>query len=115
MNTYEKISEVARDLYEKSGRIDGRDLENWHEAERIVRESLESLARGKTVSQAGEKKISEKKSKQPSTTRSTARKSVDASLPESKESEALTTESSRRAPSAYGNQGGKRGARRWSL
>ncbi|MFO0753771.1 MAG: DUF2934 domain-containing protein [Thermodesulfovibrionales bacterium] len=36
MNVHEKISQVARELYEKSGRIEGHDLENWLEAERIV-------------------------------------------------------------------------------
>lgn len=99
MNTHEKISKVARDLYEKSGRIDGRDLENWHEAERIVRRCLESLAGEKAASQTEEKRISEKKSKQPSATRSAAKKTLDASPPESRESETLTTESRRRAPS----------------
>jgi len=112
MNTHEKISKVACDLYEKSGRIDGRDLENWHEAERIVRRHLESIAEEKTASQVEKKRISEKKSKQPTTTRSTAKKPIGASLPESKESDTLATESRRRAPSAYGNQDGKRGARR---
>jgi hypothetical protein len=36
-NLYEEIFTVARDLYERSGRIEGRDLDNWLEAERIVR------------------------------------------------------------------------------
>jgi hypothetical protein len=37
MNLYEEIFTVARDLYERSGRVKGRDLDNWLEAERIVR------------------------------------------------------------------------------
>jgi hypothetical protein len=37
INLYEEIVTVARDLYERSGRIEGRDLDNWLEAERIVR------------------------------------------------------------------------------
>lgn len=40
MNEEELHSEIARvasELYEKSGRIEGRDLENWLEAERIVK------------------------------------------------------------------------------
>jgi hypothetical protein len=37
INLYEEISTVARDLYERSGRIEGRDLDNWLEAERIVK------------------------------------------------------------------------------
>ncbi len=36
MNLQEEIAMVARELYEKSGRIEGRDRENWLEAERIV-------------------------------------------------------------------------------
>jgi hypothetical protein len=34
---YTEISKVARELYEKSGRVGGRDLDNWLEAEKIVR------------------------------------------------------------------------------
>ncbi len=37
MNLYEEISKVAYELYEKSGKAGGRDLENWLEAENIVR------------------------------------------------------------------------------
>ncbi len=37
MNLYEEIFTVARDLYERNGRIKGHDLDNWLEAERIVR------------------------------------------------------------------------------
>jgi len=36
MNLQDEISKVARELYEKSGRIEGRDRENWLDAERIV-------------------------------------------------------------------------------
>ncbi len=36
-NLYEEIYTVAYDLYERSGRIEGREHENWIEAERIVR------------------------------------------------------------------------------
>ncbi|MEW6571005.1 MAG: DUF2934 domain-containing protein [Nitrospirota bacterium] len=36
MNLHDEISKVAYELYEKSGRMDGRDLQNWLEAERIV-------------------------------------------------------------------------------
>jgi hypothetical protein len=37
-NTYEETVRIAAELYESSGRVEGRDLENWLEAERIVRE-----------------------------------------------------------------------------
>ncbi len=36
MNLHEEIAIVARELYEKSGCIQGRDCENWLAAERIV-------------------------------------------------------------------------------
>jgi hypothetical protein len=35
-NLYEETVKVASELYEKSGRIEGRDLENWLDAEKIV-------------------------------------------------------------------------------
>ena len=38
MKWYDEIGKLARELYEKSGRIEGRDLDNWLEAERIVME-----------------------------------------------------------------------------
>jgi hypothetical protein len=36
MNMQEEIARVAYELYEKSGFINGRDSENWLDAERIV-------------------------------------------------------------------------------
>lgn len=36
MDLYEEIAKVAYEIYEKSGYIEGRDLDNWLEAERIV-------------------------------------------------------------------------------
>jgi hypothetical protein len=37
INLYEEIFTVARDLYERNGRVKGRDLDNWLEAERLVK------------------------------------------------------------------------------
>jgi len=37
-DSYEEIERVATELYEKSGRTEGRDVENWLKAERIVKE-----------------------------------------------------------------------------
>ena len=37
VNLKAEVFTVARDLYERSGRVDGRDLDNWLEAERLVR------------------------------------------------------------------------------
>jgi hypothetical protein len=36
MNLYDEICKLAYELYERSGRREGRDAENWLEAERIV-------------------------------------------------------------------------------
>jgi hypothetical protein len=36
-NLYEETVKMAYELYEKSGRVEGRDLDNWLEAERILR------------------------------------------------------------------------------
>ncbi|MEK7773400.1 MAG: DUF2934 domain-containing protein [Deltaproteobacteria bacterium] len=37
MDIYEEIAKAAYELYEKSGRLDGRDVENWLRAESIVK------------------------------------------------------------------------------
>ncbi|HUO78241.1 MAG TPA: DUF2934 domain-containing protein [Thermodesulfovibrionales bacterium] len=36
MNKHEEIEALARQLFEESGRAEGRDLDNWLEAERVV-------------------------------------------------------------------------------
>ena len=36
-NLHLEICRVAHDIYERSGRLKGRDLDNWLEAERIVK------------------------------------------------------------------------------
>lgn len=37
-----EIRKKAQELYEKSGRKPGRDMENWLEAERIVKKAYSS-------------------------------------------------------------------------
>jgi hypothetical protein len=37
MNLHEEISKLAYELYEKGGRLEGRDLDNWLDAQKIVR------------------------------------------------------------------------------
>jgi hypothetical protein len=37
INLYEEIFTLAHHLYERSGRIEGSELNNWLEAERIVK------------------------------------------------------------------------------
>ncbi len=39
-NLYEETVKVATELYEKSGQVEGRDLENWIEAEKIVQATM---------------------------------------------------------------------------
>jgi hypothetical protein len=34
--SHQEIVKAAHDLFERSGRVDGHDLDNWLEAERIV-------------------------------------------------------------------------------
>jgi hypothetical protein len=50
-NLYEETVKVASELYERSGRIEGRDLDNWLEAEKIVRAryATEVGNRGKAI------------------------------------------------------------------
>lgn len=54
-NLHDEISKVAKELYEKSGRIEGRDLDNWLEAEKIV------MARYKEKEKLGAEKPASKK------------------------------------------------------
>ena len=37
INLLTEIAKVARELYKKSGSVEGRDLDNWLEAEKIVK------------------------------------------------------------------------------
>lgn len=37
INLKAEVFTVARNLYERGGRVEGRDLDNWLEAERLVR------------------------------------------------------------------------------
>ncbi|HYA12408.1 MAG TPA: DUF2934 domain-containing protein [Thermodesulfovibrionales bacterium] len=43
VNFKTEVFTVARDIYDRSGRVDGRDLDNWLEAERLVR-TLKKIA-----------------------------------------------------------------------
>lgn len=68
MKWYDEIARIARELYEKSGRIEGRDLDNWLEAERIVMERYKEQERveqeealsSKKNSKAGKRKKKDK-------------------------------------------------------
>jgi hypothetical protein len=56
MKLYDEIARVAYDLYEKSGRIPGRDEQNWIEAEKIVRARHAVKETGDPESAKAEKK-----------------------------------------------------------
>ena len=56
MKWYDEIAKLARELYEKSGRIEGRDLDNWLEAERIVMERYEAQEKLEKKSPSSTKK-----------------------------------------------------------
>ncbi len=56
MKWYDEIAKLARELYEKSGRIEGRDLDNWLEAERIVMERYEAQEKLEKKSSSSTKK-----------------------------------------------------------
>lgn len=45
MKLHEEIAKTAYELYERSGKMEGRDEGNWHEAERIVRARYKGLER----------------------------------------------------------------------
>ncbi|MCX8069131.1 MAG: DUF2934 domain-containing protein [Thermodesulfovibrionales bacterium] len=65
-NIEQEIKKVAEELYYKSGCIEGRDKENWFEAERIVMARLQAEAEKKQQSEeqttASETKTKTKKS-----------------------------------------------------
>lgn len=56
MNLHDEIAKVAYELYEKSGRIEGRDLDNWLEAERIVMERYKVKGKKASAKKSGAKK-----------------------------------------------------------
>jgi hypothetical protein len=50
-----EIEKMAQELYEKSGRIEGRDLENWLEAEKIIMKRYASKKKKSAPQQKGTK------------------------------------------------------------
>ena len=63
MKWYDEIAKLARELYEKSGSIEGRDLDNWLEAERIVMERYKEQEMLEGNSSSSNKKQSKKSNK----------------------------------------------------
>lgn len=65
-NLQEEIAGEAYDLFERSGRVEGRDLDNWFEAERIVMKrhiqtDLEARLPAKKMASKTKSSVSKKK------------------------------------------------------
>jgi len=65
MNKEDEIRKVAYELYERSGMIPGREVENWLKAEKIVRARY--AERAKTAADAPPAKKAAAKTKTPKT------------------------------------------------
>ncbi len=59
MKWYDEIAKVARELYEKSGKAEGHDLDNWLEAEKIVmtRYKEQEIIKAESSSSPKKKKV----------------------------------------------------------
>jgi len=66
MDFYDEIAKVAYELYERDGRIHGRDLDHWLEAEMIV---LSTYEEQKPIVLPGKKKIVKAKQKKKKVTK----------------------------------------------
>ena len=64
MKWYDEIAKLARELYEKSGSMEGRDLDNWLEAESIVMERYKKQEILEAEQSSSNKKKSKKSHKQ---------------------------------------------------
>lgn len=66
MSLHNEISKIAYELYERSGRADGRDLDNWFEAEKIVKKAKQEVfAPEKPLRKNGGRNGNTKKAKGP--------------------------------------------------
>ena len=63
MNLYNEIAKVAYGLYEKSGYIQGRELDHWFEAEKIVMARLAKEEKKREESKKTGKKTETRKEK----------------------------------------------------
>ena len=61
MNLNDEIAKVAYELYEKSGKVDGRDIEHWLEAEKIVKAKVGTIEVIATVTQPDRSKENRQK------------------------------------------------------
>jgi hypothetical protein len=56
MKWYDEIARIARELYEKNGKVEGRDLDNWLEAEKIVMKQYREYEMRKAESSSSPRK-----------------------------------------------------------
>jgi hypothetical protein len=63
-NLHDEIAAVAYELYEKSGRIGGRDLVNWSVAEKIVKALYAPKERDESIKSGGKEYIGIERRKQ---------------------------------------------------
>lgn len=56
MDLDEEIRKMAHELYEKSGKVPGRDLDNWLEAEKIIKAQQGGEKNPKTAISSSPKK-----------------------------------------------------------
>ncbi len=60
MELHGEIVKVAKEIYEKNGKIEGRDLDNWLEAEKIVIARQKGQKKKTTLSEKISRVISKK-------------------------------------------------------
>ncbi|MCX8110912.1 MAG: DUF2934 domain-containing protein [Syntrophorhabdaceae bacterium] len=70
MDIYDEIARLAYELFEREGRVHGRHLEHWFEAERIV------ISRYQTQ-EAMTEKIQDKEQKEPKNKKQVAKKAKE--------------------------------------
>jgi hypothetical protein len=75
MDLYKEISKVAYELYENRGKAEGRELDDWLEAERILRARYKEEEKLKAESSSSLKK------KKASTTKRSISKTLNKSKP----------------------------------
>ncbi|MCX7966355.1 MAG: DUF2934 domain-containing protein [Syntrophorhabdaceae bacterium] len=62
-NLYEEIARLAYEIFEREGRIHGRDLDHWLEAERIVISRYEAQFVAEKGQKESKEEVEEKKTK----------------------------------------------------
>lgn len=61
MNLHDKIAKVAYVLYEKNGKIEGKDIDYWLEAEILVKDALNQESPESTKEKGGRRRVQQRK------------------------------------------------------